>query len=192
MGLIFQVPVQYCSLQHWILLSPPDISTTEHHFCFGPVILFLLELLVIAFCSFPVAYCMLSNLGSSPTIVHIFLTFHIVHGVLQEEFGVGCYFLLQWITFFENSSLWPIHLGWPCMARLMASLSYESPFTTRSLWSMKGKWPTTRFYFQSLLNSFQHNWSLCSSIHSSWISSHLTGHPLMLFLCWPLPCLKTS
>ena len=32
MDLTFQVPMQYCSLQHWTLLSPPDISTTEHQF----------------------------------------------------------------------------------------------------------------------------------------------------------------
>ena len=52
MGLAFQVPVQYCSLQHWILLSPPDTSTTDHHFCFGPAASFFLELLVIALRSF--------------------------------------------------------------------------------------------------------------------------------------------
>ena len=28
--------MQYCSLQHWTLLSPPNTSTTEHHFHFGP------------------------------------------------------------------------------------------------------------------------------------------------------------
>ena len=27
--------------------------------------------------------------------------------------GVGCHFLFQWTTFCQNSSLWPIHLGWP-------------------------------------------------------------------------------
>ena len=27
--------------------------------------------------------------------------------------GVGCHFLLQWTTFFQNSSLSSIHLGWP-------------------------------------------------------------------------------
>ena len=34
MDLIFQVPTQYCSLQHLNLLSPPDTSTTRHHFHF--------------------------------------------------------------------------------------------------------------------------------------------------------------
>ena len=36
LDLTFQVPMQYCSLQHWTLLSPPNTSTTEHHFHFGP------------------------------------------------------------------------------------------------------------------------------------------------------------
>ena len=37
---------------------------------------------------------------------------------------------LQWITFHQNSSPWPIHLGWPYMTWLTVSLS-----STR-LWSM--------------------------------------------------------
>ena len=32
--------------------------------------------------------------------------------------GVGCHLLLQWTTFCQNSSVWPIHLEWPCMAWL--------------------------------------------------------------------------
>ena len=45
--------------------------------------------------------------------------------------GVVCRSLLQWITFCQNSLLWPIHLGWPCTAWLIASLSYSSPFATK-------------------------------------------------------------
>ena len=44
MDLIFQVPMQYCSLQHWTLLPPPDISTTGHCFHFGSASSFFLEL----------------------------------------------------------------------------------------------------------------------------------------------------
>ena len=36
--------------------------------------------------------------------------------------------------FYQNSSLRPIHLGWPCMD---GSLSYANPFTKTRLWSMK-------------------------------------------------------
>ena len=44
----------------------------------------------------------------------------------------------DWATELNWTSLWPIHLGWPFMAWLMASLSYTSPFTMTRLWSMKG------------------------------------------------------
>ena len=70
---------------------------------------------------------------------HIFLPFHAVHGILQARILASfCYFHFQRTTFCQNSSLWPIHLGWPCTAWLITSLSYISPFTTTRLWSMKG------------------------------------------------------
>ena len=58
--------------------------------------------------------------------------------------GVGCHFLLQWTMFRQNSSLWPVHLGWPCTAWLLGSLRYAMPFATTRLWSMKGQ-PTPVF-----------------------------------------------
>ena len=36
---------------------------------------------------------------------------------------VVCHSLLQWITFSQNSTLWPISLEWPCTVWLLASLS---------------------------------------------------------------------
>ena len=47
--------------------------------------------------------------------------------------GMSFPFLLQWTTFCQNSSLWPV-----CMAWLIASLSYTSHFAMTRLWSMKG------------------------------------------------------
>ena len=35
---------------------------------------------------------------------------------------VVCHSCYCWITFCQNSRLWPICLGWPCTARLLASL----------------------------------------------------------------------
>ena len=68
---------------------------------------------------------------------HICLPFHTFHGLLRAR-------ILEWVAIsfsswpcFVSSSLWFIHLRWPCIAWLIASLSYASPFTTR-LWSMKG------------------------------------------------------
>ena len=54
--------MQYCSIQHWTLLSPPETSTTECCFCFGPATSFFLELF---FHSFPVTYWTPTVLGSS-------------------------------------------------------------------------------------------------------------------------------
>ena len=44
-------------------------------------------------------------------------------GCRGKNTGVVCHCLLQWTTFCENSPLWPVHLRWPCMACLIASLS---------------------------------------------------------------------
>ena len=42
-NLTFQVPMQYCSLQHWTLLPSLVISTTGHCFHFGSISSFFLE-----------------------------------------------------------------------------------------------------------------------------------------------------
>ena len=42
--LTFQVPMQYCSLQHWTLLLSSVTSTTGCCFCFGSIPSFFLEL----------------------------------------------------------------------------------------------------------------------------------------------------
>ena len=140
--------MRYCSLQHWILLSPPDTSTTDHHFCFGPAASFFLELLVIALHSFHgVAkdWTQLSNFhfhfpssildtfqpGGLQFWCHIFLPFHTVHGVLTAR-------ILKWIAISSSSGprfVRTLHydlfvLGGP---RLIDLLSYTSPFTTTRL-----------------------------------------------------------
>ena len=112
MDLTFQVPVQYHSLQRWTLLSPPDTSTTKHHFRFGPAASFFLELLVIALCSSPVAYWAPSDIGSSSYSVVSFCLFRLFIGFSQQEYWVGCHFLLQLTMFCQNSPPWSICFGW--------------------------------------------------------------------------------
>ena len=85
MDLTFELPMQYCSLQQWILPSSPDKSTTEHQFCFGPAPSSFLELLVVALCSFPVAYWTPSNLGDSFYSVISFSFFILFMRFLQQE-----------------------------------------------------------------------------------------------------------
>ena len=59
-------------------------------------------------------------------------------GSRGKNIGVVCHSPLHWTMFCQNSPLWPVCLGWPCMAWLIASLSYTSPFAMTRLWSMKG------------------------------------------------------
>ena len=75
MNLTFQVPMQYFSLQHWTLLSPPDTPTIEHYFCFGQTTSFFLKLLVIALCSSSVVCRTHSDLGDSLFCVISFIQF---------------------------------------------------------------------------------------------------------------------
>ena len=85
MELTFQVPMQYCCLQHWILLSSPDTSTTEHRSYFDPAASSFLEPLVSVLCSSPAAYWTPSDLGNSAFGVTYFLPLYTVHGVLRAS-----------------------------------------------------------------------------------------------------------
>ena len=85
MDLTFQVPIQYCSLQHQTLLPSPTTSTTGYWFCFGSASSFFLELFLY---SSPVAYF---TPGEFIFQCHIFLPFHTVHAVLQAR-------ILKWFA----------------------------------------------------------------------------------------------
>ena len=138
MDLTFPVPTQYCSLQHRTWLSPPDISTTECRFLFGPATSFFLELLVIALCYSPVAYFgQLLTWRTHLLVSYLFAFSYCPWDSSSKNTGVGCHFLLQWTIFYQNSSLWPVCRGWACMAWLRASLSFANPFFMTRLWSMK-------------------------------------------------------
>ena len=70
---------------------------------------------------------------------HIFLSSHTVHGVLVA-------IIMEWFAilsskrrhFVRTSSLWPVHLSWPCTTWHIASLGCARAFTKTRLWSMKG------------------------------------------------------
>ena len=94
-GLTFQVPIQYCSLQHQILLSSPDTSTTECRIRFGPTSSFILGLLVILLHSSPVAYWTFRRGGLIFQCL-ISLSFYTVHEVLTAN-------ILGWFTIPSSS-----------------------------------------------------------------------------------------
>ena len=106
-------------------------STAKCCFCFGPATSFFLDLLVIILCSSLVVYWIPSDLGAG-RVAHLLVSYLFAFSYCSwsspgKNTGVGCCFTLhQWTTFFQNPSLCPVCLGWPCMAWLIVSLSYAS------------------------------------------------------------------
>ena len=102
--------MQYCSLQHWTLFPTPVTSTNLCCSCSCSVSSFFLELFL--HCS-PIAYWAPTNLGSSSFSILSFCLFILFMGFSRQEYWVVCHSLLQWITFCQNSPLWPVLLGLP-------------------------------------------------------------------------------
>jgi len=92
--LTFQVPMQYYSLQHQILLPPLDTSTIGCCFCFGSASSFLLELFLHSFLA---AHWTPTNPGGLILQNDILWPFHTVHGVLKAG-------MLKWLTIPSPSS----------------------------------------------------------------------------------------
>ena len=86
MDLTFQVPMQYCSVQHRTLLPRPVTSTTGHCFCFGSISSFFLELFLYWS---SVAYWASADLGSSSFRVLSFCLFILFMGFSRQEFRSG-------------------------------------------------------------------------------------------------------
>ena len=84
--LTFQVPMQYCCLQHRTLLSSTVSSTTGCCFFFGFISSFFLELFIHWS---PVAYWAPSNLGSSFFSVLSFCLFILFMGFSRQEYWSG-------------------------------------------------------------------------------------------------------
>ena len=100
--LIFQAPMQYCSLQHWILLSSPVTSTTGCCFHWGSVSSFFLELLLHWS---PVAYWAPTDLESSSSSAISFSLSYCSWSSQGKNTEVVCHSLLQWTMFCQNSPL---------------------------------------------------------------------------------------
>ena len=90
MELKFQVPMQYCSLQHQTLPLSPVTSTTGCCFCFGSISSFFLEFFIL---SPLISSSILGTYRPGEFLFQcpIFLPFHSVHGVLKAT-------LLKWFS----------------------------------------------------------------------------------------------
>ena len=86
LDLTFQVPMQYCSLQHRTLLLSPVTSTNGYSFCFGSIPSFFLELFLHWS---PVAYWAPTDLGSSSFSVLSFCLFILFMGYSRQEYWSG-------------------------------------------------------------------------------------------------------
>ena len=113
MELTFQVPMQYCSLQHRSLLLSPVTSTAGYCFCFGSIPSFFLELFLHWS---PVAYWAPTDLGIPLSVSYHFAFSYCSWGSQGKNTEAVCHSLLQWTIFCQTFPPWPAHLGWPYMA----------------------------------------------------------------------------
>ena len=86
MDLTFQVPMQYCSLQHQTLLLSPVTSIAGYCFCFGSIPSFFLELFLHWS---PVVCWAPTDLGSSSFSVLSFCLFILFMGFSRIEYWNG-------------------------------------------------------------------------------------------------------
>ena len=115
MDLTFQVPMQYCTLQHRTLLLSPVPSTIRYYFCIGSIPSFFLELFLHWS---PVAYRASTDLGSSSFSILSFCLFILFMGFSRQECWSGLPSFLRWTTSCQTFPPWPDHLGWPHTAWL--------------------------------------------------------------------------
>ena len=115
MDLTFQIPMQYCSLQHWTLLPSPVTSTTGCCFCFGSVSSFFLELFLHWS---PVAYWAPTHLGSSSFVSYLFCLFILFMKVPHRHCWTQC--------------------PWPCNMPLLTDPSTGDSWTLMDTqWTLK-------------------------------------------------------
>ena len=88
MDLTFQVPMQYCSLQHWTLLLSLVPSTTGYCFCFGSMSSFFLKLVLHWF---PVAYWAPPTWGVHLSVSYLFAFSYCSWGSQGKNTEVVCH-----------------------------------------------------------------------------------------------------
>ena len=129
--------MQYFSLLHQTLLSPPDTSTGAL-FLLAPSQFILSGAISNCPPLFPRSIGHLLTWEAHLPVSYLCAFSYCSWGSHSKNTGVIFHSLLQWTTFCQNSSLWPVCLGWPCTAWLIVSLTYTSSFTVTSLQSIMG------------------------------------------------------
>ena len=103
--LTFQVPMQYCSLQHRTLLPSLVTSTTGWCFSFCSISSFFLELFLY---SSPIATGHLPTWGVHLSVSYLFVFSYCSWGSQGKNTEVVCHSLFQW----TNCPPWPIQAKW--------------------------------------------------------------------------------
>ena len=154
MDLTFQVPIQYCFLQHRTLLPSPVTSTTGFYFCFGSFSSFFLELFLHWS---PLAFWAPTDLGSSSFSFLTFCLFILFMGSQGKNSEVVCHSLLQWTTFCQNSPPWPNSMKlWAMLCRATQDgwvlvESSDEILTEFQILSMKTKLNISKRYIDCML-----------------------------------------
>ena len=139
MDLTFQLPVQYCSSQHQTLLSLPDTSPNEHHFCFVPshfILYWALSNCHLLFSSSILDAFWPGGGGAHLPVLYLLVFSSCPWGSQGKNTGVGCCLLSRWTALGQSSSLGPVHLWWACRAWSIAP--FHKPCCPTRLWSVKG------------------------------------------------------
>ena len=124
--------MQYYSLQHRTLLSPPDTCTTGHRFHFGSVFSDLLF-------SSPIVYWTPINLGGYLSVLYLSTFSYCLWGSQGKNAEMVCHSPFQCAILSElisvpfSSGHFVCH-GWPYMAWLTVSLSYTKLWSVWSFW----------------------------------------------------------
>ena len=187
MDLTFQVPMQYCSLQHWTLLLSPVTSTTGYCFCFGSIPSFLLELFLY---SSPVAYWTPTGLRSSSFSVNFFCLYILFMGFSRDEYWSALQFsspvghVLSETSTMTSPSWVALH----SMAYSFTELD-KAVVHVNSLISFQWLWFGSRGPFEGgghYLHYLHH--SLVSSQITGWEHSPTHQEKIRLKIYWGWPC----
>ena len=155
MDLTFQVPMQYCSLQHWTLLLSPVPSTTGFVFALAPSL----------HCFWSYSSSDLQQyIGHLPiwgvhlSMSYLFAFSYYSWGSQGKNTEVVCHSLLQWTTFCQTSPPWPVCLGWPHMAWLSFSELNNAVVRVITLASCLWLWFKSVCPLMASLNAYHLTW----------------------------------
>ena len=154
MDLTFQLPMQYCSLQHQILLLSAVPSTIGHCFCFGSISSLFLELFLHRS---PVSYWAPTNLRISSFSVLSFCLFILFMGFSRQEYWSGLPFCSA-VDYILSELFTMTHLSWVTLHNTAHSFIELCKAVVHMISMVNFLWLCLT-YTELFLNSFSSPWS---------------------------------